>query len=57
MVFRLLPICPAILRPGRTRLGVADDPMEPCCLFDLDPCVMLPRWWFHLLMAPAQPQK
>ena len=31
------PMWPAILRPGSTRLGVADIPMDPCCLLDLDP--------------------
>ena len=53
-VLRLLPICPAILRPGSTREGVADDPMDPCCRCDLEPCVIRPRLWFQRLIVPAR---
>ena len=34
---RLSPMWPAMCRPGRTREGVALEPMEPCCRWDLDP--------------------
>ena len=44
---------PAILRPGKTLAGVAEEPMEPRCLLDLDPWVMAPLLMFHLLMVPA----
>jgi len=51
--FRSLPIWPAILRPGKTLAGVAEEPMDPRCLLDLDPWVMGPLLMFHLLMVPA----
>ena len=50
---REFPIWPAILRPGSTRDGVALAPMEPCCRFDFDPCVMSPRFMPHRLIEPA----
>ena len=56
-VLRLLPICPAILRPGSTREGVADDPMDPCCRCDLEPCVIRPRLWFQRLIVPARVER
>jgi hypothetical protein len=37
IVTRLLPILPACLPLGKTRAGVEQFPMEPCCLCDLDP--------------------
>ncbi len=51
---RLLPMWPAILRPGNTRAGVAHIPMEPCCRLDLEPWVMFPRAMPHRLMLPAR---
>ena len=43
VVRRTAPMWPAILRPGYTREGVVEEPMEPCSLCDLEPWVMAPR--------------
>ena len=50
---RLSPMWPAIFRPGSTRLGVAEEPMEPCCRFDLDPCDIGPLAMPYFFTVPA----
>eukprot|EP00983_Pelagomonas_calceolata_P027022 848902-Pelagomonas_calceolata.AAC.3 len=50
---RALPILPAIFRPGNTREGVVEAPVEPCSRWLLLPWVIRPRWWCQRLMVPA----
>lgn len=52
MVF---PICPGIFFPGSTRAGVADIPIDPGCLWLLEPWVMGPLANPWRLVPPWNP--